>query len=289
MARYPKAKWLPVSGSANDPTIRPIGVILHVDGGNSSSLYRYFNGPSGGIESTLFVNKKGAWEQYRDTTQEADAQAAGNSWVASNGIRYGYTSVETQGVGGSDPWNAIQLAELAEFLVWHHKIHGTPLELCIGPKDSGIGYHALFSAWNPNNHECPGTARIKQVPGLIRLARELLVAPIKEKVMGTFIYPAGPAQPGDGIYYVDEQGVWPVNAPRWSFLTKKGTAKEALPRAEYAALVSYANPQQFPDAAEVAAEVIKRLPTTSGGAAPSIEEIRAVVVQVVNGIKVASA
>lgn len=174
MARYPKARWLPVTGLSNDPVIIPVGVILHIDGGNASSLYEYFNGPSGGIESTLFVNKQGNWEQFRDTTNEADANADGNSWIGSDGKRYGFNSVETQGTCNDSGWNDIQLKELAEFLAWHHEVHGTKLVLATGSHGHGVGYHKQFPGWNPNGHECPCDSRVAQIPELLRRANDIV-------------------------------------------------------------------------------------------------------------------
>lgn len=283
MALYPKAKWLPVVGLQNDPVIIPIGVILHVDGGNAGSLYNYFNGPSGGIESTLFVNKKRVWEQFRDTTREADAQAAGNSWVAGDGKRYGFNSIETQGIA-SEPWTPEQMEELAEFLAWHHKTHGTPLRVCRNPKDSGVGYHRLFPGWNPDNHECPGDKRVAQVPELLKMAQAIVdgIGAIK---MGTFVEPEGKL-PADGVYYVDEQGVWPVNKARWDFLMAQGgVTLKTISRTTYNALINFANPQSVPTVEEIAAGVVAKLPPVAGGSAPSIEQITAAFVSVVGSTK----
>lgn len=234
MARYPVAAWLPVTGIENDPVIIPVGVILHVDGGNASSLYHYFNGPSGGIESNLFVNKKGHWEQYRDTTRQADAQAAGNGWWA-GGKFYGYNSVETQGRCDGTGWNAFQFEELATFLAWHHKTHGTPLRQCRNAKDSGIGYHAQFEAWNPNNHACPCPERIKQIPALIARAQQI-VDELDEIKMG-FYTPSGDSKPGDGIVYVDGTGCYHVDYYQWNYaLAKEGNRTKVIDRSRWQAL-----------------------------------------------------
>jgi hypothetical protein len=262
MAVYPVAAWLPVTGLDKDPVIIPVGVILHVDGGNASSLYEYFNGPSGGVESNLFVNKKGHWEQYRDTTRQADAQAAGNGWWA-NGKFYGYNSVESQGKCDGTGWNDIQFEELATFLAWHHKTHGTPLRQCRNAKDKGIGYHAQFESWNPNNHACPCPERIKQIPALIARAQQIVDGLDKIK-MGTFIEPEG-TMPGDGVYFVDERGVWPVNKPRWDFLVSKGVKVETIKRDVYTALVKWANPQRVPTKEEIATAVLDALPVAQTG------------------------
>lgn len=160
MALYPKARYRPVVGLSNDPPIIPIGVILHVRAGTGPSLYPYFNGPSGGIESHMYLTFDGHWEQYRDTTREADAQGDGNSFII-NGKRYGFISVETEG-GPNGTWTPTQLREIDEFIRWAAKTHGFPLRKAPAWNRSGVGYHSLFDQWNKNAHTCPGPERIKQ-------------------------------------------------------------------------------------------------------------------------------
>lgn len=175
MPVYPKADWMPVAGLESDPVIIPWGVVLHVDGGNASSLYSTFQAneqpgaPNHGVEATIFVNKSLRWEQYRDTTRQADAQFGGNGWVGSDGRFYGYNSMESQGVCG-ERWTPGMCEEISQFLAWHHTTHGTPLTLCRGPKDRGIGYHSQFPEWNLTNHACPCKERIAQIPAIITRA-----------------------------------------------------------------------------------------------------------------------
>lgn len=163
MARYPKAKYRPVVGLEKDPPIIPIGVILHTRVGRGDSLFGYFNGPSGGVESHMYLTYDGKWEQYRDTTREADANLKGNSFVI-NGKRYGFLSVETEGFANEN-WTATQLAEIKDFIAWASKEHGFPLRVCPAWNKAGIGYHTLFGApgpWTPVAKSCPGPKRIKQ-------------------------------------------------------------------------------------------------------------------------------
>src|SRR5215210_3226333 len=204
MARYPKAAWRPVIGLANDPPITPIGVILHVDGGNSSSLFRFFNGLSGGIESHMFLTDKLAWEQYRDTTREADANYRGNSWVAADGKRYGFISVETRGLAAGE-WTPGMLEELKAFLLWAHNIHGIPRRVAPGYHSAGVGYHVMFgagqglNAWsNSAGKVCPGPDRIRQF-------REVLV-PWMQQVTAD---EADPVQPSPAT----RQDVTPTRPP----------------------------------------------------------------------------
>jgi hypothetical protein len=163
MAIYPGARARLIPPGTHDPKIIPIGVILHVDAGNSGSLYDYFSTKSGGIESHLFIRKDGGVEQYRDTSYEADANFHGNSFVI-DGKTYGFISVETQGLvdGG---WTSQQLNEIKKFLVWCHATHGIPLVRCPAWNKPGVGYHVMWGApgpWTPVAKVCPGPDRVKQ-------------------------------------------------------------------------------------------------------------------------------
>lgn len=163
MAIYSGAKLRNIPPGANDPAITAIGAILHVDAANSGSLFSYFNGPSGGIESHFFVRKDGVVEQYRDTKYEADANYHANSFIK-NGKLYGYVSIETQGLASGE-WNEAQLREIKKLLLWLSKTHGFPLKRCATATDPGVGYHVMFGApgpWTPVAKSCPGPGRVKQ-------------------------------------------------------------------------------------------------------------------------------
>lgn len=162
MARVPYAEWLPVPGP-NDPKIRPIGIILHVDAGDAKSLFHYFLGPSKGIESHFHVRKDGHIEQYRDTGQEADANHKANSFIR-GGERLGFISIETQGLAGGT-WTKAQLDSIKRLILDLSEIHDIPLRVCPGPFEPGVGYHTMWGApgpWTPVSKSCPGPKRIDQ-------------------------------------------------------------------------------------------------------------------------------
>jgi hypothetical protein len=165
MSWYGKAIKREIPPGANDPRIKPVGVILHVDAGNAGgeALYGYFKTRSGGIESHFHIQKDGKVYQYRDTHSEADANYKANSFVE-GGIRKGYISVETQGLERGY-WTSAQLQSIKELLLWARREHGIPLKKCANPTDAGIGYHTLFgapSAWTPVSKSCPGPDRKRQ-------------------------------------------------------------------------------------------------------------------------------
>lgn len=164
MAWYPEAKRLPINPGPNDPPIKVIGAILHVDAGNSNSLYDYFKNKSGGIESHFFVKSDGSIEQYRDTGIEADANLKANSFIDAQGRRVGFVSIETQGFDKGE-WNAAQLAAIKRLLKWLAETHDFPLAVCKSSTSPGVGYHTMWGApgpWTPVAKDCPGPDRIRQ-------------------------------------------------------------------------------------------------------------------------------
>jgi hypothetical protein len=167
VSRYPAARWRPVPVGSNDPPITPVLVILHVSAVETPSLFGYFDGPSGGIESHFYIAYDGTVEQYRDTNREADANFQANSWVA-DGRRLGAISIETEGLAGGT-WTAQQLAAIKALLTWLHREHGIPLRLATGVHGTGVGWHVMFGAgpltysWsNAAGKVCPGPRRIQQ-------------------------------------------------------------------------------------------------------------------------------
>lgn len=140
---------------ANDPAIKPRLAILHVDAGNAPSLYDYFNGPSGGVESHFFVRADGVIEQYRSIYFQADANLDANDFAV---------SIETQGYGDGK-WSEKQLGSIRSLLLWLYMEARIPLAKCAEWNGSGIGYHTQFGApshWTPVAKSCPGPKRIKQ-------------------------------------------------------------------------------------------------------------------------------
>lgn len=155
-------------GSSDPRIVVVVGVILHVDAGNSESLYPYFNGPSGGVESHFFIKNDGSIEQYRDTNYEADANYRANSWVV-NGRRHGFVSVETQGYGPGK-WGPAQLSAIKRLILELSEEHNFPIRVAPGPFSPGVGYHTMWgspSDWTPVAKSCPGPARITQFENIL--------------------------------------------------------------------------------------------------------------------------
>lgn len=165
MAWYPLAIKKNINPGPNDPPIKVVGAIMHVDSGDSKSLYNYFKNDSGGIESHFFVLKDGSVEQYRDTGYEADANLKANSFTMPGLVtRFGFVSIETQGKDRGE-WTPQQLAAIKALLLWLSATHNFPLQKCDNPRGPGVGYHTMFGApgpWTPVAKDCPGPDRIRQ-------------------------------------------------------------------------------------------------------------------------------
>lgn len=159
MAWYPYAVRKPIAPGPNDPKIAPTAVVLHVAATTGDSLFQWFNGPSGGVESHFYVRLSGVVEQYRDTAYQADAQMA----YARDQI-----SIETAGMA-SGTWNADQLAALRKLLAWISSTHNIPLTLNTSETNPrGVAWHSQFHSWTGDSRTCPGVERIPQIPSLIQ-------------------------------------------------------------------------------------------------------------------------
>lgn len=155
MAICPFAKQELIPPGSNDPAIRARVVIWHVAVSMAESLYRYFNGPSGGIESHFYINWRGRIIQYRDTAYEADANYRGNPFAI---------SVETAGWAGGR-WNRAQRRAMRRLALWLRDAENIPLQATPTWDGAGHGYHVQFGApgpWTPVAKSCPGPERIKQ-------------------------------------------------------------------------------------------------------------------------------
>lgn len=169
---YPGATKHAIAPGANDPAIVPVMVILHVAVSNARSLWGFFNGPSGGIESHFYIRRDGTIEQYRSVLREADANYKANSWLA-GGRRLGAVSIETQGFAGGK-WTGKQIESIKAIVRWLNAEHGVPFQTVAQPlppdlAHGGVSYHTRFKAWsNVAGKTCPGPKRIMQFVKEIR-------------------------------------------------------------------------------------------------------------------------
>lgn len=208
MAIYPNAIKKLIRPGSHDPRMDACGIVFHVAVSKSDSLHTFFL-HDGGIESHFYVRYDGTVEQYRDTAWEADAQSKGNSFFR-HGRRVGFISVETEGMGPGT-WTKAQVESLQALTLWAAAEHGFPLRKCPGPYSPGVGYHRLFSAWNPNHHSCPGPDRVRQfdrvfVPWLHGAAKGL--GHLGSSVGGAVVAPGTPPRMNPANYYIGAHGPW---------------------------------------------------------------------------------
>lgn len=188
MARFPGAKWRPLSRNYSPVKTAKNCAILHSTGTNiAASQHAWFSMAAAGASSHFHVDFSGGIEQYVDTDHMSWANAAGNPRSI---------TIETQG-DGSGPWTQAQLGALVRLLVWIHKTHAVPLRqmLSSAPTETGIGWHRLGVRGNfpstgilrglnqrgggqlwsgATGKTCPGDDRILQIPGLIGEVKAIL-------------------------------------------------------------------------------------------------------------------
>lgn len=154
---YPGAIHRPIKPGVNDPQIVPTQCIFHTDASNATSLFNWFSGPSGGIESHGHIRKDGSVEQYRGIFWEADANFKANPRAV---------SWETQGFG-TESWTKEQLATMKDLLLWQKKVAKLKLVVPKSWDSPGVGYHIMFDEWHPEAKSCPGPLRIEQYKNII--------------------------------------------------------------------------------------------------------------------------
>lgn len=153
--------------SSTQPKITPRVVILHSAAGRGS-LYNFFL-RSSSLESHFWVSTAGQVEQYVDTNVRADANRNANPFAI---------SIETESSpSATEPWSPAQYEAIVALVAWCCETHGIPAVICPRWDGSGIGWHIMWGApgpWTPVAKSCPGPARIRQMPGLVRDVARLL-------------------------------------------------------------------------------------------------------------------
>jgi len=182
MAIYPGATFRPTTFGGKTPRTKGQRGIVHVAVSASPSL-----APWNQNTWHFYVAADGQCTQFVDTDFCAWASAAANDDAL---------SIETQGgLGASaqlnaERWTPAAAARIADIMRWAHDTEGIPLDLLPDsqPGRRGWGPHRLgiqHSAgprpgwWQPGGEvwssvlgkECPGDAKVAQVPEIIGLAR----------------------------------------------------------------------------------------------------------------------
>ena len=159
--------------STDTPTL-----ILHTNGNGESLASRFDDIIRSGTSSYPHYQLAfdGTLEQYCPLERQALSQFTGNAFAI---------SVDCQDSGfehkplDQDPLSDAQVQALAELLV----LHNIPLQACSSPKSGGLGFHAQFKGWNKDGRNCPGPARIAQVPAILAAAAALSGVPVVQRAV----------------------------------------------------------------------------------------------------------
>lgn len=152
-------------------TTVPLTLILHTNGAKNSvaSLYPYLaSHPTVRIYPHFQVAWDGTVEQYCPVERQAFAQYEGNAYAI---------SVETQDSGyaakaiDGDPWSEAQLHAIAILAIRL----GVGAKPCTSAFSGGVGYHSQFYIWNKDGHNCPGAARVQQIPKIVEYMQPTVV------------------------------------------------------------------------------------------------------------------
>lgn len=182
MAIYPGAVFKPTTWGGKTKRNRQGRGILHV-----AVSERVSYPPFSGNTWHFYVAKNGYCEQYVDTDFCAWASVDAND----DALSIETAGAATPAVVNSEPWTPEQCARIADIMRWEaSQPGGAPLELLPDSKPGrrGWGPHRLgikHSAgprpgwWQPGGEvwssalgkECPGDAKVAQVPGIIAMAR----------------------------------------------------------------------------------------------------------------------
>jgi len=219
MALLNRAEYRPLAPKNTQPLMEEHDIVcLHTMAGSLSGTDRMFKQNGwGGTESHFGVG--GPWGdgldgkiyQWQDTLRTADANYDGNRRVIS------IETADNFPASAADikPWTPKQLDSIVAITVWACRLYDIPAVLVPDSKPNrrGIAYHrqgcqhsrgvgavpgflvAGGERWSTKTgKECPGPARIAQIPGIVaRVAAELRVgskpgpaAPIEEENVTDF-------------------------------------------------------------------------------------------------------
>ncbi|MFJ5883452.1 N-acetylmuramoyl-L-alanine amidase [Kitasatospora cineracea] len=184
MARFNRATWRPVINRTANGRTAQLGLVLHVQAGNSSP-FGWFNNAESEASSDFWVSKSGVIEQYVDTgSDRAWAQAAGNRT---------YASVETEGYP-SEALTDAQIEGVAQIYAWGARLWGWPLRVVDSTTEPGLTFHGIGGrAWG-GHPDCPGEIRKSQRARIIARAAELLDTPTAPPVTPPPSYPSWPGR-----------------------------------------------------------------------------------------------
>src|SRR5262245_39646192 len=164
MARFPSARWMPVTSRPLEAfRVTPKGLTLHITSNRADTL--------GGIQGTFMtsnkfpshfgIERKGGVGQYLDTTH--------HDWAAERTVDY--FSVECAATSG-DRLSDEQIVAVSRLYAWLHENHAIAVTLANAAGAQGLAYHSLFK---PTGHpQCPGSAVIGQRQWIVNVTNWIL-------------------------------------------------------------------------------------------------------------------
>lgn len=156
MARYSRAKWMPIPENSTQRRITPTQLILHsVAAPWDENRIKQFWQESGVVtESHFGLDYDGSMGQFLDTNVRADANMSANNTAIS--------MESAANTSNSNRWTDAQVREIAQLMAWAHRTHGIPARICRSATDPGFGVHNMFSSWSGGGTACPGSLRTPQ-------------------------------------------------------------------------------------------------------------------------------
>ena len=163
--RWGGAYWRPISVNWSAGTADPNRLdIMHVMQGSLWGTDNWFRNRAAGASAHFGIGYDGTCFQWVDTDQMA--------WHACNANGYSI-GVETEGLSGQ-PFTTAQIRKSAQLLHWLNQQYPTiSMWLNVRPSGSGLSYHGLGGSSWCGHPSCPGTARIRQLPQILSLAKSL--------------------------------------------------------------------------------------------------------------------
>lgn len=161
MARYSKAKWMPIPENSTQRKITPTQGILHSVAApwDENRIKQFWQESGVNTESHFGLDYDGSMGQYLDTNVRADANVSANNRAV---------AIETaSNLAASNAWTDAQIKALAEWMAWLHRTHGIPARICRNSADPGFGVHRMFADWSGGGTNCPGTVRTGQFKNVV--------------------------------------------------------------------------------------------------------------------------
>jgi hypothetical protein len=173
------------------PDIIPWSIINHTESSGSSvkwyQLWKYLAREDITGEPHVIVDLDGHVNQNIRFTRRADNNYKANSWIGSDGKRYGALSNETQDLGSATvnqtPWTVDQFETIAQVWAAAALKYGIPLQrITGGPYARGIDGHYRYKEWSVyTGKTCPGYARQAQLDALINRMYAIIFTPTPPK------------------------------------------------------------------------------------------------------------